>query len=140
MTLERLKNLRVIDGRGCWLEVQRDRYPQGSPKWQEISAQLEADRKERDAVHLWIESIPRDRTANIIILRYVKNLRWDEIARLIGGISASGVKMDVMRYIRAAEKQEEEIRQAAFLDLLAGHGVKKENDAGQRERKVNQPV
>ena len=136
MTLERLKNLRVIDGRDCWLEVQRDRYPQGSPKWEEISAQLESDRKERDAVYQWIESIPRDRTANIVVLRFVKNLRWDEIARLIGGISASGVKMDVMRYIRAAEKVEEKIREAAFLDLLAGCGVKVENDAEQRKRKV----
>lgn len=138
MTLEqRLKNLRVIEGRDCWLEAQLERYPQESPKWQEISAQLEADRKERDAVYQWIEAIPRPRTANIIILHYVKNQRWYEVADLIG-ISASGCKMNAIRYIQAAEKRADELRTAVMLDLLTERGVEQKPDAEQSERIVKQ--
>ena len=137
MMLERLKNLRVLDGRDCWLEAQLEHYPHGSVKWKELSEQLEGDRKEREMTHQWIEKIPVDRVANVVILRYIKHLRWHEIANLIGGLTASGCKMCVLRYIRAVENQEAN----ALPDEPKSRGESSGNDtAEQRERNVDRPV
>ena len=118
MTRERLRNLRVIDGREMYLEAQLEPLPPVHPKRAEILAQLEADRKERGEVYAWIESIPYDRTANIICLRYVKNAKWEEIAGYIGGVGASACKKIAMRYIAASEKQENDAKTAATIDAV----------------------
>ena len=104
---ERLKNLRVMEAREMYLQAQLEQLPTIHPKRTVILAQIEADRKERDAVYKWIESIPNDKTANIFALRYVKNARWQEIADIIGG-SVTGVKKRVFRFLAATEKQERE--------------------------------
>lgn len=118
MTRERLKNLRVIDGREMFLRAEMEQYPPMSPKQQEILSRLDEDQKERDAVYSWIESIPDNRTANIFALRFVKNAKWDEIAGYIGGISASGCKQIALRFIKESEKQEDEAKTAAMIEAV----------------------
>lgn len=107
-----------MDGREMFLQAQLEQLPVIHPKRAEILAQLEADRKERDAVYAWIESIPDDRTANIIALRYVKNAKWEEIAGYIGGVGDSACKKIAMRYIAVSEKQEDEAKTAAMIDAV----------------------
>lgn len=81
---------------------------------------MEADRKERDYVYRWIESIPDDRTANIIALRYVKNAKWEEIAGYIGGVGASACKKIAQRFIWASERQEDEVKTQMTIDAVKG--------------------
>ena len=118
MTRERLCNLRVMDGREMYLQAQLEQLPPIHPKRPEILAQLEADRKERDYVYRWIESIPDDRTANIIALRYVKNAKWEEIAGYIGGIGACACKKISQRYLEASERREDEAKTARMIDAV----------------------
>ena len=118
MTRERLCNLRVMDGREMYLQAQLEQLPPIHPKRPEILAQLEADRKERDYVYRWIESIPDNRTANIIALRYVKNAKWEEIAGYIGGVGASACKKIAQRFIWASEQQEDEVKTAMTIDAV----------------------
>lgn len=101
-----------------FLQAKAETYPPLSPAQKEILAQLEADRKERDAVYAWIEAIPNNRTANIIALRYVKNAKWDEIAGYIGGVGASACKKIALRYIAVSEKQEDDAK-TAFVKSVA---------------------
>ena len=130
MTRERLKNLRVIEGRDTYLAAQLESLPPFALlKRKEIQDQLDADHAERDAVYAWIEAVPNARTANIIILRFVKNAKWEEIAGYIGGVGADACKKAAMKYIAASEKQEDEAKAAAMAEAMEDVLSEKSNES-----------
>ena len=103
MTINRLENLRVIDG---LLTVYQTRLSalEDTPKNVRTRTMykmtIKALTEERDLVYGWIETIPDTFIANAIILRYVKQATWKEIGKYLndsGGGAA--VKRKCLKYV-----------------------------------------
>lgn len=102
MTVDRLENLRVIDGLLTVYQMRLDALPDIPPykiQREVIKVAMASQIKERDAVYDWIEAIPKTTIANAIILRYVKQATWQEIGEYTGGISGNTIKKMCLRYI-----------------------------------------
>lgn len=67
--------------------------------------------KKSQEIHAFILEIPDEQTRRAFYLRFVQCLRWEEVARRLGGgNSADGARMRVVRYLNEMEEQQCEDR------------------------------